>query len=248
MFEDRRDAGEKLGQALESYKTKNPLVLGIPRGGVEVAYHAARAIEADLSVIIVRKLPFPDNPESGFGAVAEDGTVYLAPEASRWVGESTVNRIVEEQKEEVSRRISSLRGGPLPSLENRQVILIDDGIAMGSTTMAAAMCCRNLNAAHILAATPAGSPRAIGKLRKTADDVLAILSPPYFRAVAEFYRNWYDVSDAEVVAILDRARDSGLLDKPAGRERGEKKEESPEHGRDIAPGGGGRMGGPCIRV
>ncbi|MFW5871392.1 MAG: phosphoribosyltransferase [Verrucomicrobiota bacterium] len=213
MFEDRADAGKQLGKALKTCDIKKPLVLGIPRGGVEVAYHVAKVLSASLSIIIVRKLPFPDNPEAGFGAVAEDGTVYMAPGSSRWFPQSTVDRIIREQKREVRHRINTLRNGkPLPDLRGREVILVDDGIAMGSTTTAASMCCRTQNSSRILAATPAASPRAVENLQTVADRVIALFAPPGFRAVAEFYRNWYDVSDEEALGIIEQARQDRLIE------------------------------------
>ncbi len=212
MFEDRANAGKQLGDALRAFDMEDPLVLGIPRGGVEVAYHTAKILSASLSIIIVRKLPFPDNPEAGFGAVAEDGTVYMAPGSSGWFPQSTVDRIIREQKDEVQRRINTLRnGGRLPDLRGREVILVDDGIAMGSTATAASMCCRTLGASRILAATPAASPRAVENLRTVSDEVVALISPADFRAVAEFYKNWYDVSDTEVMEIMQQAMQDRLV-------------------------------------
>jgi putative phosphoribosyl transferase len=212
MFSDRADAGRQLGAALKKYKGADSLVLGIPRGGVEVAYYVAGALAVQLSIIVVRKLPYPDSPEAGFGAVAEDGSLYFVPGADRTLAQSLIDSIVQRQCQEVARRIEALRNGhPLPDLRNRHIIVVDDGIAMGSTTQAAVRCCRNRGANRVSVAAPAASPHACAELAGVADEIVTLLSPPWFRAVADFYQNWYDVSDNEVVDIMKAAEKSGLL-------------------------------------
>lgn len=205
MFNDRKDAGRKLGAALQSYAKQRPLVLAIPRGGVEVGDEVARALDAEFSILICRKLPFPDNPEAGFGAIAEDGTVLILPEHEGALPPALVERIVREQRAEVKRRVAALRGGaPLPELRDRVIILVDDGIAMGSTMRVAAQACRNRRAAKIVVAAPVSGPGIERLFAGLADAVVVLHQPPWFRAVAEAYRNWYDVPDEEVLAILKR--------------------------------------------
>jgi putative phosphoribosyl transferase len=203
MFDDRKDAGKRLGRALINYRGKGILVLAIPRGGVEVGYEVARTLDADLSLIIVRKLPFPDNPEAGFGAIAEDGSTIIIEQATYGVPQGTLERIIEFQQEEIERRIQVLRNGePLPDLKGRTVILVDDGIAMGSTMRAAIKLCKHQEAGRIVVAVPvtsAGVAREIGAL---VDEIVVLKQPHYFRAVAQVYRNWYDVSDREVLEIM----------------------------------------------
>ena len=138
MFKNRKDAGEKLANALEKYRIENPLILAIPRGGVEVGLQVAKRLNADISLIIARKLPFPDNPEAGFGAVAENGSTFFIEDLHSWFPEETIERIKSQQIDEIKRRVKALRGGtPLPEIKGKTVILIDDGIAMGSTMRAA---------------------------------------------------------------------------------------------------------------
>jgi len=205
IFKDRSDAGKRLAEALMRYKDDRPLVLAIPRGGTEVGYEVAKALDADFDLLISRKLPFPDNPESGFGAVAEDGSVYIIPYYAEILDPSLIASIVEYQKEEIKRRIARLRGGREPTpVEGRTVILVDDGIAMGSTMRAALDYCRHNNAAKVVVAAPVSSPRVKEEFEKIADDVVILSTPPYFRAVAEAYEKWYDVSDEEVLRILKR--------------------------------------------
>jgi predicted phosphoribosyltransferase len=208
MFEDRSDAGRDLAKQLAPYKDEDPLVLTIPRGGVEVGDQVARALDADFSLLITRKLPFPRNPESGFGAIAEDGSTFLYERAAATVPDSVIERIKTRQREEIERRIEVLRRGePLPQIEGRTVILVDDGIAMGSTMRASIELCKNQGAAKIVVAAPVAGEQVIQDLRRLADDVVVVEVPPYFRAVAQVYRNWYDVPDTEVLEIMERRRE-----------------------------------------
>ena len=189
------------------YKEEHPLVLAIPRGGTEVGYEVAKALDADFDLLIARKLPFPDNPESGFGAVAEDGSLYIIPYYAEILDPSLIASIVEYQKEEIKRRIARLRGGrELTPVEGRTVILVDDGIAMGSTMRAALDYCRRNGTAKVVVAAPVSSPQVKEEFEKIADDVVILSTPPYFRAVAEAYERWYDVSDEEVLQIMQRFR------------------------------------------
>jgi putative phosphoribosyl transferase len=205
MFEDRRDAGERLGRALEKYRDKNAIVLAIPRGGVEVAYHVAKRLNAQLEIIVSRKLPFPDNPESGFGAVAEDGSTFIFHDAAAWLPQKTVAAIIERQKKEIARRISVLRKGrQLPDLAAKTAILVDDGIAMGSTMRASIMLCKNKSAQRIVVATPVTGRDTASEIAELVDELVVLEMPLFFRAVAQVYRNWYDVPDAEVLAIMSR--------------------------------------------
>ncbi|MCK4322871.1 phosphoribosyltransferase [candidate division WOR-3 bacterium] len=205
MFKDRKDAGERLARALEKYKDKNILVLAIPKGGVEVAYQVAKYINAELSILISRKLPFPDNPEAGFGAIAEDGSTFIINGARFWLSEDAINETIKEQKQEINRRIIVLREGrDLSEISGRKVILIDDGVAMGSTMMASIMLCKNRNAREIVIATPVAGVEVAKKIEQLVDKVVILEKPIYFNAVAQVYENWYDVSDEEVIDILDR--------------------------------------------
>jgi predicted phosphoribosyltransferase len=166
MFKNRKDAGEKLARALEKYRAENPLILAVPRGGVEVGLQVAKKLDADFSLIIARKLPFPDNPEAGFGAIAEDGSTFILEDAYYWLSGDTIERIKKEQVAEIRRRVKTLRGGnPLPEINGRTVILIDDGIAMGSTMMAAIELCKNREARRIVVAVPVAG-REVAKMHR----------------------------------------------------------------------------------
>ena len=205
MFEDRKDAGERLALALEKFKDQDVTVLGIPRGGVEVGYYVARYLHARFSMVVSRKLPLPDDPEAGFGAMAEDGSTFLIERAASQVPEKKILEIQEAQKLEIRRRVKTLRKGrPLPSLKDRTVILVDDGIAMGATMVAAILLCRNKKAKKIVAAAPVAGEDAAAEIAEIVDELVVLETPVLFRAVAQFYRHWYDVPDSEVLGIMDR--------------------------------------------
>ncbi|KYJ87299.1 phosphoribosyltransferase [Sulfurovum riftiae] len=207
MFKDRKDAGRKLAAALHKYKNTDALVLAIPRGGVELGCEIALALHCDLSLLICRKLPYPNNPESGFGAMAEDGSLYINRLAASYVPESEIERIIQEQAGEIERRIVILRNGePLPSLKGRTVILVDDGIAMGSTMHAAVTLCRKQEAARVIVAVPVASRQAIAEFSRLADEIIVLESPLDFHAVAQVYEHWYDVSDAEVLSLIENCK------------------------------------------
>jgi putative phosphoribosyl transferase len=205
VFEDRRDAGEKLAQALEKYKDQNALVLAIPRGGVEVGYQVAKYLNATLSILVSRKLPFPDEPEAGFGAVAEDGSTFVFKNAAHWLSKKTVAEIIDQQNEEIQRRIAVLReGAPLPKISGKAVILVDDGLAMGSTMRAAISLCKNKKAQKIIVAVPVSGHKVAKEVGELVDEIVVLSKPAFFRAVAQAYANWYDVSDEEVMETMEK--------------------------------------------
>ena len=205
MFEDRKDAGKRLADALEEYRDRDVLILAIPKGGVEVGYYVARSLHAQFSILIARKLPFPSDQEAGFGALAEDGSIFFVQDAGNWVSRSEIDRIIETQKEEIKRRIVVLRRGkPLPTIEDRTVILVDDGIAMGSTMRTAVMLCQKAEARKIIVAVPVTGEKTAREIGKLVDEIVVLVMPRPFYAVAQVYKNWYDVSDREVIAIMDR--------------------------------------------
>jgi putative phosphoribosyl transferase len=203
VFRDRQDAGQRLGKALGAYRNEEPLILAIPRGGVEVGYHVAKQLAAQLAVLVVRKLPLPHNPEAGFGAIAEDGSTVMFERVAAALTSTVVEEIVREQNREIQRRIGAFRhGAPLPPIAGRTAILVDDGVAMGSTVRAGIALCRRQQAHKIVVAAPVAGPTTAAELAELADDVVILEEPPSFRAVAQVYRRWYDVPDEEVIAIL----------------------------------------------
>jgi predicted phosphoribosyltransferase len=203
MFKNRRDAGIQVGDELRRRGYRGATILGIPNGGAEVAVFAATRCESRVHLVVCRKLPFPHNPESGFGAVAEDGSKVILEGPAAEVRAAERARIAEEQQREIRRRIQILRGGEeLADIAGATVVLTDDGIAMGSTMRAAIRLCRNRNAGHLTVAVPVASPTARAQLEPLVDEIVVMEEPPRFRAVAQVYEQWYDVSDAEVRELM----------------------------------------------
>ncbi len=205
LFRDRAEAGRDLALALERYRGSATLVLGLPRGGVVVAAAVARALDADLNVIITRKIGAPGNPEYAIGAVAEGDEVVLNEReiSLLGIGRAYVEREVERQKEEITRRIAYYRqGAPLPELRDRPVLVVDDGVATGYTMLAALRAVRKLGAHPVVMATPVIPPSTLEHLSFECDDAVALATPEPFYAVGLFYENFEQVSDEEVLNLL----------------------------------------------
>ena len=203
VFVDRSNAGAELGKLLEDkYKDKNALVLGIPRGGVIVAYEVARVLHAELSALITKKLPHPKQNELAIGAVAEDGSAFLSSLA-RELDRETLRQIHVAQLEEIKSRIRRFRNGSLlPDMSKRLVIIVDDGIATGSTIVPAIKLCRNRKASRIVVAAPVSGKRYFHDVDMMADEVVIAEQPDMFYAVGQAYDDFHSVSDREVVERL----------------------------------------------
>lgn len=203
MFKDRFDAGQKLGRALEKYKDKNVLILAIPRGGVEVAGEVAKYLDAELSLIITKKLPYPDNPEAGFGAVAEDGSTFIFEYAKNYIPQNVIDEIIKRQKKDIAKKIKILRDGkPLPDISGKTVILIDDGLAMGVTMRAAINLCIKKKAGKIIVAVPVSGEDVARGISALVDELVVLEVPEFFQAVAQVYENWHDATEEEIIKIL----------------------------------------------
>jgi predicted phosphoribosyltransferase len=212
FFEDRKDAGERLVSALESYRDDpNAIVLGLPRGGIVVALEVALALHLPLDVWVTRKVGAPMNPELAIGSIDSDGNLLLDENAARLyeVSDRYIREEVELQQKEVKRRYLKYRGEEhAPDLKGKTVLVVDDGIATGYTMMAALQSVRRNDAAKVVCAVPVASPRVISRMQDLADEVHCISTPSYFSAVGEFYRNFSQVSDEEVLDCLKRAREA----------------------------------------
>ena len=204
-FMDRKDAGEQLAVALEKYKNQDILVIGIPRGGVETAYYVAKYLNAELSLIVTRKLGYPIDPEFAFGALAEDGSLYLTKMATVNLSEEDRNEVIAKQKLEIQRRIQKLRGGlPLPKIEGRTVIIVDDGIATGATLFATIMVCKNKKAGKIVVAAPISGHEMLETLSEKVDDVVILETPFDYHAVSQGYDHFYNLTDEEALEFLEK--------------------------------------------
>jgi putative phosphoribosyl transferase len=207
-FADRGDAGRQLAAQLLPLADEHPVVVGLPRGGVPVAEEVARALGAPLEVLAVRKLGAPHNPEYGIGAIAEDGTRVFDPEALAVLGieGGTLEGIVARETEELRRRVVAYRGERPPlRLEDRTVIVVDDGVATGVTDTAALRAAGHRRPQRLVLAVPVCPPDSAVRLREEADEVVCLLEPVLLRGVGQWYRDFSQVSDTEVIASLKRA-------------------------------------------
>lgn len=207
-FLDRADAGRRLAGALERFRSRSPVVLALPRGGVPVGLEVARALGAPLDVIDARKLGAPGHEELAVGAIAP-GAVYVDRLLVRRLGVSAayLEQITTVEGRELERRERLYRSGRAPlDVEGRVVILVDDGLATGATARAAVASLRQRRPAQVILAVPVGAPETVARLREVADDVVCLETPPDFRAVSLAYRDFSPTSDAEVVSCLAAAR------------------------------------------
>ncbi|MFZ3063088.1 MAG: phosphoribosyltransferase [Actinomycetota bacterium] len=205
MWRDRREAGRYLAEALKEFKNKDVLVLAIPRGGVVVGDEVATALNAALDVVVPRKIGAPFNPELAIGAIAADGSKVLDQNLIQRldVSEEYLKKEIERQTEEIKRRISEYRGGRSPlEIEEKTVILVDDGVATGATTLAAIKYLRNKKPAQIILAIPVGPPDTVEKLKKEVDRLICLSIPLLFYAVGQFYEQFEQTTDQEVVDII----------------------------------------------
>jgi len=210
FFEDRKDAGERLVSLVEQYRSqKDTLVLGLPRGGIVVALEIALALDLPLDVWVSRKIGAPLNPELAIGAIDSDGNLLLDDNSVRLyeISDRYIREMAEEQAAEVQRRYERYRGTmEPPEVKGKTILVVDDGVATGFTMLAALKSLRHRGAEKIICVTPVASPRVMRKLEANADVVECLMTPSYFGAVGEFYRNFDQVSDEEVIECLQQSR------------------------------------------
>lgn len=203
MFTDRAHAGKALADALAYRGIENPLVLAAPRGGVPVGAEIARRLRCDLDVVLVRKLRHPLQPELAIGAVGEDGAIALNADIARTVHPEQLQAEIDHQRAEIERRAAVYRAVKPPvDVRGRNVILVDDGVATGATMQAAIEVARQQGAARTVVALPVAPPDTRDALAREADEIVCLLTPPSFRAVALYYDDFPQLSDDDVVATL----------------------------------------------
>jgi len=208
-YTNRQAAGVALAQALQRRALEGPLiVLGLPRGGVPVAFEVAKALRTPLDVMVVRKVGLPGHEELAIGAVASGGVVVQEAHADALgdFGDRSFEELAAAQRRELERREHRYRAGrPALDLKDRTVVLVDDGIATGSTMTAAVRAARRAGAGRIVVAAPVAAPDALERVEREADEVIALHAPYGFMAVGEWYVDFGQTEDEEVVDLLARA-------------------------------------------
>lgn len=211
VFQDRAEAGRALAARLMGFSGRGDVVvLALPRGGVAVAYEVAEALNAPLDVFVVRKLGTPGQPELAMGAIASGGTIVLNPDVVHGLNlpDELIRTVARREQQEVERRERDYRGNrpPLP-LRHHAVILVDDGLATGSSMRAAVTAVRDRDPASIVVAVPVAAAPTCNELRSESevDHVICLATPEPFQAVGQWYREFPQVSDAEVRELLDRS-------------------------------------------
>jgi putative phosphoribosyl transferase len=212
LFKDRKEAGKRLAERLIEYEggdLDDTIVLALPRGGVAVGYEVASALGAPLDVVAARKLGAPGQPELGIGAIAPGNILVLNEQVVRLLGLSAADiaEIVAEEEVELARRLRRYRGNDqLPDVRGRSVILVDDGLATGVTARAAIRAIRRQGPKRLVFAAPVCAPETAEALRSEVDDLICAETPSDFTAVGVWYKDFEQLSDEEVIRLLDRAR------------------------------------------
>jgi putative phosphoribosyl transferase len=211
IFENRREAGQKLAERLLRFKESDPVVLALVRGGLPIGYEIAKALSAPLDIVLVRKIGAPYQPEFALGAVVDGDKpeIVVNPDVTDIVGFPR-DYIAEEAKRQLAeierRRTLYLQGRARAEVKGKTAIVVDDGIATGSTTRAALHSVRRQQPARLVLAVPVAPPSSLEALRADADEVVCLDTPEPFVAIGCFYKDFHQVEDAEVIALLDRAR------------------------------------------
>jgi predicted phosphoribosyltransferase len=208
IFEDRQHAGRLLAETLATMNIGDPVVLAIPRGGVVVAYEVVKRLGCSMDVIIPRKIGAPFQPELAVGAVTEDGTIYVNKDivAAIGVSESYLESEAQNQLREIKRRAQVYRKGAQPTaVSGKTAILVDDGVATGATMKAAILSLKKYSPKKIIIAVPVGAKETIDEFRKQVDEIVCLHIPESMYAIGEFYRNFEQTTDQEVVSFLESA-------------------------------------------
>lgn len=207
FFQDRTDAGKHLAERLIRYQSEKPVVFAVPRGGIPVAIEVADHLDAPLDITVARKIPIPQEPEAGYGAVAEDGTIVLNQPMVEQLGlkRQEISKHARQVRAEIERRITLYRSYLSPSpVEDKTAIVIDDGLASGYTMIAAVKSLQQRKAFKIIVAVPVASGTAYDLVKAVADEVVSlVIARIRHFAVASFYHNWYDLTDEDVTYYLE---------------------------------------------
>lgn len=215
LFTDRIHAGSELAAALADYSVREEalndkvIVLALPRGGVPIAAEIADKLALPMDVLLVRKLGVPGHEEYAMGAIAAGGLIYLNQEVVNMVraSQAQIDKVIEREQAELGRRNEVYRSGRPPlELEGKTVILVDDGLATGATMQVAVSALRSAGVARVVAAVPVGAPDSCNRLRDQVDELVCLHQPEGFGGVGRWYRNFDQVSDSEVIDLLNKHR------------------------------------------
>lgn len=206
LFKNRHEAGKKLAEKLKKYKNKKDvIVLGIPRGGVEVAFDIAKILKVPLSIVVTKKIGHPTESEFAIGAVSPGN--YIVDESySKKVGEKYIKKTVREMNREIKRRYKTYTRGKLPQIKNKVAIVVDDGLATGYTMLAAIKYIKSKNPKKLIVAIPVSAQESFKKVKQTVDEVICLHIPAFFGAVGSFYQDFLQLEDEEVKFYLEEGK------------------------------------------
>lgn len=207
-YENRRDAGQRLGEILRNSELRNPVVLALPRGGVPVAFEVARALAAPLEIFVSRKIGAPHHKEFGIGAIAEGGVTVFDERSVTALGltPAELQALAAAEEVEVRRRVAAYRKGrPLPALGGRDAVLVDDGLATGVTAEAALRSLRGHHPRRLVLAVPVCAAPTRNRMASTADEVVCVMAPASFLSVGSWYRDFSQTTDEEVDRLMGKA-------------------------------------------
>jgi putative phosphoribosyl transferase len=207
VFKNRQDAGKQLAALLKHYQKDLPIILGMPRGGVVVAFEVAQALLAPLDVIVARKVGAPNQPEYAIGAIAPGGVRVFNPEVAELFNFTEIEELVVREQQEMERRINVYRAGrPALDCKGRVIIIVDDGVATGQSALAAIRAVRKMQPKRIIFAVGVCASSAVEMLKHEVDEVICIIIPEFFYAVGEWFKDFAQTTDDEVVKLLQKSK------------------------------------------
>tara|TARA_B100000315_G_scaffold54982_1_gene49187 strand:+ start:522 stop:1154 length:633 start_codon:yes stop_codon:yes gene_type:complete len=205
-FKDRHEAGQRLAEKLKEYRNKKDIiVLGIPRGGVEVAFEVAKRLKATLNIVVTKKIGHPFEAEFAIGAVSP-GNYIVDEKYGDEAGKDYIKNTVKEMNKEIKRRYRAYTKGKMPEIKNKIIIVVDDGLATGFTMLAAVKYARSKNPKKLIVAIPVAAQDSFEKVKEASDEIICLHIPSFFGAVGSFYREFMQLEDREVKSYLEESK------------------------------------------